>query len=1668
VIRAEHLSCLSGALSDLLGEPTRGTVAFLRCLSSEQVDALIDAPEFEVPGWSTFAVVDKGGTRRLTAGQAVERREDKGDAVLFLIDPLRAGAGLDGIYSAAHEISATELFKCARLRARKALPDKAFLNTAIRRAERLGRRRRLTPWQDFDFHICVRADGPGVGIARLGLWPIASEGTPDDAQLDLSAAVADRLLFSQDTRGLGDRIRALLLDDPTGEIAAALERFLRGLVDLSPLASALAVVRRPDLWLGPLRPRFSGQALRMLRVSPWHDAKSVLLKWSGLIAPEETGGKPRLLLDQAAAAKDQSSLVVRWTTEPDDLKKGSVEYRLTVIAGEEELAERIVAHRERQPQQAVFSLEDFDELDTNSKFEAFVQVTALGADDVESQRTEEFQLEFGKAPERAAAGSGRIERTLVDGAISFASRTDYDEAIAEGHMPPRTTEDKKGYIIWTGDRGRSVRVRRPALIRQVEEDWVRQQGAPGRWTQSVRADGSPVGPPMFIALEPGSCNASIWDRVKDASRRLSADLGPFGLLARVQGPRWRAGDDYVNSWIAALESGAPELALHGTVEVKSLSGRPIGVIATPLHPLRLAWHALYDIATAHARYEEGMLAPAVHKAMKSIDSAHFPATLPGAGESRGYVFGDVLGFNAVAMTVDGEPEPKAAVALLSVCLGGGSESVGPSIGAQSASLIAREIRHYLDCQVGAGGERLDLLSLQAWRPGDGATVARALGLVLRGMRGPEEDEDEDTPLCFTLELHHPSASGASGRFLADVGRRRRSGGGLLEVEDRWMTETAPRPGGIMMPRLRWAKRDEKAEPQASHLSIAFDVFEARLEPRLAASLGEARPLQGFGLIKVMERHVQLDGDLEWTVFAPPTFTGEKAPDNRVATDRLLRLDAAVAKATVRSLGGSESDWPALVTRLPETGQLWIDRLHERSDWVVTVDRNACLEYFDAPQRLPSVYERFVIDAVPERTDLGALQLVTSSSNLDAVRDLVDRALGDMGLSSSERNSRFLIGQLKALSGRLAIRLANAAGRTEELVALALMQANCAEDGSADGPWLDLSQSFLVPVDEIADAAPVAAGYLDDAEGGRRADFIHVRVQGRGSLEFRFVEVKHRLHLRTARQAELLSRMLRQTSDLRRRWMSWFFGSDLKPVERAIRMSQLARILHFYAARASRHRLTAKAYERLKDEIDQLLLKEDYSPGEVEKPDIGYIFCPEQRSYRPEPLYAPDGEHGSLWLFGPGLLPEERTVAPLKESYQQSDDQPRKVITEDTKNALSPLINAPSEASETGNGEAAENTANAKETLPLATDHESVPKIAVDPIDIVLGTAAGGSQEIEWRLSIKANPHLLMVGLPGMGKTTCLINICRQLAKAAITPIVFSYHDDIDEKLARVIGPLNLVDYDGLGFNPLRIDSDKPRAHIDVAGTLRDIFGSIFGDLGDLQLEELRQAIKQSYDDLGWDSDGAPAARATPPFRAFFDILNAKHKPNQNLLARLRELADYGFFDGAGERASLLRECRASIIRVHGTTNGMLQNAFSSFVLYSIYKDMFRRGVQAGLTHAIIFDEAHRAARLKLIPQLAKECRKFGLALALASQEAKDFNPALFSAVGNYLILRVTEMDARILARMAGSSDQERRIADRLKGLERYTGLFFGEGRSRPTTISLQDDSTIGMTTRLSA
>lgn len=979
MISSRHVQHIANALAELLGPAIPGSVAFLRCLSSELVDALIDAPGLEIPGWTVRAVVDVALQNRITADQAVELRENKGDPILFIIDPLRAGAGLDGIYSAAREIGEAELFKAAQDRARRPLRGKApFLKAAVRRAEHLGRRHMLTPLQEFNFLITADLQGCGAAVARLGLWPIGGQGTPSDSVLDLAAAMAERLLLAQDDRSLSDRVRSLLLaDDPKGDHAQALESFLREVGGLGPLHALERLSSLPDLWLGRINPQFTGTALRALRLVPWRTGAGRLAAWCGLREIDaETGVRPHLMLNRSAPAKEQGRLEVRWHSEPGDLARGAVEYRVAIMAGEEEITEQTISHRQNGPQRAVFSIEFFEDLPADAKFEAVVHISAANVSDVQAIQSEEFVLEFGEAEGKSSASSGRIVRSLVDGAIAIPDRGAFDHAAEHMHA----SEDKKGYISWNVRGGRSVRVLRPTLIRQVEEDWVGGGGRPGRWILRVRSDGSPVGDLEFVALEPETLESTVWDRVVDGCRRFAADIGPHGLLSQLITAKWPAADAYTNAWAAAVEAGPPSLCLQGTVEVQSQSGRALGLIATPLHPLRLLWHSAYDQLLGHARYEQVLTVPAVVLAAMGLDGANFPPMLPGVPGTVGFVFADMLGFHAAAYTVDGDPEPKAATSLLSTCLGGSTQEIAPSIGLGSAEVLAREIQHYLNCRGLRRDEvSLDMLRVQAWRPGDGATVARALGRTLRSLApATDDDEDREAELCYQLDLVHPgSGSSASGKFLSAVGRRRRTGGGILASEDRWMTETCRRPGGIVVPRLRWAKRSETDPPRSSHLALAFDIFETRLTTRKVDELSDVRPLHAFGLSRALERRVTYGADTEWIVYAPPKTEGEKAPENRTGIDRLLRMDAAMARATARSLGGGKDEWPVLITRLPAEARARIDQLHEHSDWVVTVERNACIEYFDAPAQLPDVYERFVIDAVPERQDLETLQLVTT-------------------------------------------------------------------------------------------------------------------------------------------------------------------------------------------------------------------------------------------------------------------------------------------------------------------------------------------------------------------------------------------------------------------------------------------------------------------------------------------------------------------------------------------------------------------------------------------------------------------------------------------------------------------------------------------------------------------
>src|SRR5258708_11336539 len=175
-----------------------------------------------------------------------------------------------------------------------------------------------------------------------------------------------------------------------------------------------------------------------------------------------------------------------------------------------------------------------------------------------------------------------------------------------------------------------------------------------------------------------------------------------GSVAQVYDEKSKSFDtivkEYLLAWTALLDEGNPSLSLANTVEVQSLSGRTIGLIVLPSHPLRVAWHAAYDNLALHAVFDQEQSPRETRDELSVLDGAMFPALLPGLDEGNSFVFADTLGFHAVGMVPDSDKEPKAAVAILARALGE-SESADalPTVGKQSATVLGSEIIEYLEC-----------------------------------------------------------------------------------------------------------------------------------------------------------------------------------------------------------------------------------------------------------------------------------------------------------------------------------------------------------------------------------------------------------------------------------------------------------------------------------------------------------------------------------------------------------------------------------------------------------------------------------------------------------------------------------------------------------------------------------------------------------------------------------------------------------------------------------------------------------------------------------------------------------------------------------------------------------------------------------------------------------
>jgi len=508
------------------------------------------------------------------------------------------------------------------------------------------------------------------------------------------------------------------------------------------------------------------------------------------------------------------------------------------------------------------------------------------------------------------------------------------------------------------------------------------------------------------------------------------------------------------------------------------------------------------------------------------------------------------------------------------------------------------------------------------------------------------------------------------------------------------------------------------------------------------------------------------------------------------------------------------------------------------------------------------------------------------------------------------------------------------------------------------------------------------------------------------------------------------------------------------LDREIQNKQLANLLQFYLDRCKRHGLiTAQLPED--SDIQGVIQAVMEGSFEVEFEKAGYIFNLQGESKDPE-NYKENRIHviGKPTIYELLDIPSDVESLPITD-IQLPEQGPTSVQTgEDTiliGGEIVPPLDAGTEALEVIPVEIAEEkeaeVPQPKGETPLEAVYGSEPsKVA---LRIHLGQNCDTKKEVFWDPFTTtpkklANPHVLIVGKTGAGKTQSAAAFVAGLWDAKVPSVIFDFQGEyMDSKLTNAnhatfleCTAADVLDAaDGIDVNPLEVPDDphtgKKQNFMKVVYQVATSLGKIFG-LGDIQRAILRDAIGQAFVVNGFVAGNKATWASEPPMLSqVWEILKILEKSEggnvRNLNLRIQPLFETGIFiESEGAESFERIFSRTSIIRLSNLATPELMVAVSRFVLQKIYANMLSKGPCDQMRVFAVIDEAHKLSYDETLTELIREARKYGVGILLASQSVKDFDRIVFDMVGTKIALQLEGDDAKVMADNLGLTEKNDR------------------------------------------
>lgn len=318
--------------------------------------------------------------------------------------------------------------------------------------------------------------------------------------------------------------------------------------------------------------------------------------------------------------------------------------------------------------------------------------------------------------------------------------------------------------------------------------------------------------------------------------------------------------------------------------------------------------------------------------------------------------------------------------------------------------------------------------------------------------------------------------------------------------------------------------------------------------------------------------------------------------------------------------------------------------------------------------------------------------------------------------------------------------------------------------------------------------------------------------------------------------------------------------------------------------------------------------------------------------------------------------------------------------------------------------------------------------------VVLGTeeADGHTQLFAWRPSGEPNAFLLITGGSGSGKTELLRVVGADLAGQGVPVLVLDLHGDLGKLPGLARKQLGAT----LGINPLGSAGGSAAGR-----SLLALLAQGAPDLGHVQQALLRQSLQE----LAAARLGGRAPRLGDLKRALERLQEGPERgPARGLLHALDAIFDEPVFSAASELEASTLLSGSHSLDLSGLSRPA-QVVAAGAILGQLFDRLYSAGpvARAGaLRLFVVLDEAAPLRNQPLVEQLAKEARKFGIGLALATQEIRDVPASLQSNASSAAVFRVM---SRAEARQAAGLLPGVEPAD-LQALPAPGGAIFRDGR----------------------